>query len=133
MKVRCVNNNGYLFSPIKVKEGHNQKTLYNEISINKDYNIYGIVLYEEGLRYLIFDDYETPYWYPAELFNIIDNKVDVTWYYEFYGYEESVSAIWGYYELVFSKMHFDELAEQHQEAMDIFFKRKQEIDKNNLK
>ncbi|PLR80094.1 phosphoribosylaminoimidazole synthetase [Bacillus canaveralius] len=127
MVVRCVLNEGYLFSPRKVRQGLTQKTTYNEITIHREYNVHGILFYEDGLRYLLFDDCETPYWYPADLFVVIDNKVPEQWYYKFFGYEETVSAIWGYYELVHSEEHFDGLSEQETKAIDLFLKRKKEI------
>jgi hypothetical protein len=128
LKVRCITDDGYLFSPRKVREGYNQKTTYNGIEVNRDYNVYGILFYEDGLRYLLFDDYETPYWYPAELFEVIENKIPETWYYKFYGYdEEGISAIWGYDELVHSEKHFDGLSEQEPEEIELFLKIKEEM------
>jgi hypothetical protein len=90
--------------------------------------VYSIIIYEDGLRYLLFDDCETPYWYPAELFEVTDNKIPKAWYYKFLGYrEENISAILGYYELVHSEEHFDGLSEQEEEAIDLFLKRKKEM------
>ncbi|HWK22295.1 MAG TPA: hypothetical protein VNS08_04595 [Ureibacillus sp.] len=91
--------------------------------------MYGMIIYEDGLRYLLFDDCETPYWYPAELFEVVENKIAESWYYKFLQHsDEAISAIWGYFELVHSEKHFDGLSEQEQQAVDLFFERRKDID-----
>lgn len=117
-----------MFSPEKVEEGVRLKTTYNEIEVGKIYNVCGIVLYENGLRYLLYDDYDMAYWYPSELFEVIDKNVPKQWYFDFYGdNEEAISAIWGYNELIFSKTHFDGLSEQNSEDIQILLTRKSEM------
>lgn len=128
MKVKCISIEGYMLSPEKVEDGVGLKTAYNEIEVGKIYNVCGIVFYENGLRYLLYDDYDMAYWYPSELFEVIDKNVPKQWYFDFYGNnEEAISAIWGYNELIFSKTHFDGLSDQNSEDIRILLTRKNEM------
>ena len=62
----------------------------------------------------------------------IDNKIPSFWYYkafccadEKYPYRE---AVWGYYELVFDDMHYEQLVDVEKVAYQIYFKRKMELE-----
>lgn len=128
MKVKCISVEGYLFTPKEVREGYKQRTTFNRLKIDREYLVYGIIYYQEGLRYLIYDDLDLATWYPTELFEVTENKVPETWYYQFEGYqEEGITAIWGYDELVHSEKHFDGLSEQENEDILLFLKRKREM------
>lgn len=129
MEVNCIATEGYLFSMKNVKKGNISKTNFNGIQIGKTYTVYGIVLYEEGIKYLIYDDYEMANWYPSELFDVTNRKLPLNWYYQFYGYRDfGVSAIWGYNELVVSEKHYNGLCEQRLDEVAIFLRRKEEMD-----
>jgi hypothetical protein len=128
MELRCEKNTGFMFSPKIVREGNETLTSYDGISFGTTYSVYGIILYEEGIYYLIYDDFKMPNWYYAELFSVISNSLPEKWYIKHFGQSESLTAIWGYYELVNVDNHFDGLGEQEQQAIDLFFKRKKEID-----
>ncbi|MDQ0882388.1 hypothetical protein QFZ73_003399 [Peribacillus sp. V2I11] len=90
-----------------------------------------MILYEDGIRYLIYVDSEVPafpLWYPAELFEVSDNTLPDNWHYKFNGIiDGAVSAIWRYEELVFSDSHFDGLGEQDVKDIGLFLKRKKEM------
>ena len=123
-----------MFSPKSVKVGYDLKTIYEELEVNKEYYVYGIILYEDGIKYLLYVDSEIPafpLWYPAELFEVVDNVLPANWYYKFNGViEGAVSAIWGYKELVLSDSHFDSLEEQETADIELFLKRKKEMYNN---
>lgn len=106
------------------------KTDRPEITLDKIYKVYGIILYEEGLKYLIYDDYDMANWYSAELFEVVDHKMPNTWLHRYFGISDeiSLSAIQGYHELVFSQEHYNGLLDQDREDVDLFYKRKKEID-----
>ena len=42
------------------------------------------------------------------------------WYYGFYGYDNLISSIWGYKELVLDENHHDYLIEREDEAIRVF-------------
>jgi hypothetical protein len=99
------------------------------LEIGEIYIVYGIDLWRGTIHYLTTNKFNmNPSWYPAELFEIIDNLLPLEWYYEFYTYENDISAIWGYKELVLNKEHKDSLLERDNKAISIFLTRKQEID-----
>ncbi|MED4129768.1 phosphoribosylaminoimidazole synthetase [Shouchella miscanthi] len=124
MKVRCLTQEGYLHSPKVVKEGNEDLTNYGEITIGKEYIVYGIIHYEGGFRYLVYDDFETIYWYPAELFEVIDSNLPSNWHFKFFGQNaEPISAIMGYKELL-NDDHVDGLAELESEDIEIFLQMK---------
>ncbi|MGE6896721.1 phosphoribosylaminoimidazole synthetase [Priestia flexa] len=131
MIVKCKSLETYMFSPKSVREGYDQKTKYEELEINKEYYVYGTIMYEEGLRYLLYvglDFPAIPFWYPAELFEITDHKVPMNWLYKYNGViDGAVSAVWGYEELVMSDQHFDGLSEQEDSDIELFLKRKKEM------
>lgn len=118
----------------KVKEGNLLKTNYKGIKLGNTYTVYGIVLYEGSMLYLLYDDYKMANWYPAELFEVTDKQLPSNWYYQFYGYQElGVSAIWGYYELVLSEKHYNGICEKSSDEIKVFLKRKKEIDELTVK
>lgn len=116
-----------MFSPKIVREGNETTTFYKGISLGKTYRVYGTILYEGGIYYLIYDDFKMPNWYIADLFTVTFNVFPEKWYYKYIGQSESLTAIWGYYELVNVEKHFDGLGEQEQEHIDIFLMRKEEM------
>jgi|APAga8741244001_1050109.scaffolds.fasta_scaffold02488_2 hypothetical protein len=131
MIVKCISNEGYMFSPKSVREGHDLKTIYEELQVNKEYYVYGMILYEEGLKYLIYIESEMPaypLWYPAELFEVVDDSLPSDWNYKYNGViDDAVAAVWGYKELVSSESHFDGLSEQENKDIELFLRRKKEM------
>ncbi|MCG3086907.1 phosphoribosylaminoimidazole synthetase [Sporosarcina cyprini] len=127
MNIKCEKDRGYIFSPKIVREGNEAETKFNGISLGMIYCVYGTMLYEEGVYYLIYDDFEMPNWYPADLFTVTSGSLPEQWYFKYFGQSENPSAIWGYYELVNVDKHFDGLGEQEQDEIDVFLKRKSEM------
>ena len=129
MKIKCLRKEGYQFSRKDVKSGKNNKIVFERISLNTIYNVYGIIIFQEELKYLIYDDYEMPSWYSSDLFEVANTQLPFNWHYNFYGYNEyGLSATWGYYELVNVEEHHSALIEGDGKAEEIFYKRKKEID-----
>ena len=92
------------------------------------YIVYGQHIYRNVLSYLIIGTYENlPSWYPAELFEVVDPLLPMEWFCQ-YDSNSVLSALWGYYELVLSENHYDDLIEREDEAIRIFLKRKKEMD-----
>ncbi|MCR8843765.1 phosphoribosylaminoimidazole synthetase [Paenibacillus sp. SC116] len=128
MKVRCIANTGDKLSRKTRELGNTTETKYS-VKIDEIYTVYGKHLYKGVLSYLLLGTYENlPSWYPAELFEVTNSLLPLEWYYQFFGHENSVSAVWGYKELVAIESHHDDLIEREDEAVRIFLKRKKEID-----
>jgi len=93
-------------------------------------------LFKEAIEYLISKGpSEKPFWYPAEIFEVVDPLLPIQWYFCFKGYDtedktrrDLLSAIWGYEEMALNPNHFVDLIEREPEALEIFFKQKKEID-----
>jgi hypothetical protein len=100
MKIKCKEVEGYQFSRKDVREGITNRVTHKAITLNKCYIVYGMAICQEGLDYLIYDDYEMPMWYSADLFEIKDSTLPNNWHHSFWAYEEfGISAVWGYSEL----------------------------------
>ncbi|QHZ49693.1 phosphoribosylaminoimidazole synthetase [Paenibacillus larvae] len=128
MKVRCIANTGNKLSKKTQQLGNSDETKYS-LKVDESYIVYGQHLYRGVLSYLILgNDENLPSWYPAELFEVTDSLLPLEWYYQFYGYENSISAVWGYKELITIESHHDDLLEREDKAIRIFLKRKKEID-----
>lgn len=128
MQVSCEKTEWYLLSPRDVANGKDMMTKYEGASMGQTYSVYGVIMYENSLKYLLFDAYGMPNWYPAEIFAVIDSRMPANWHFAFYGSDNSLTAIWGYEELVISETHYDELCEQEPTALSLFNRRKLEMD-----
>ena len=142
MKVRCINNTGeflrsYEYDPIPSKEvfgrfGTNGSVEYNEITVGNEYLVMGIIIFKNYQAYLI-DDNGFISACPCQLFEVIDDKLGVNWYFRLIDKEEDiypfVQAIFGYPELCSDKKAYENLiVEKDEEAERIYFKRKIELE-----
>jgi hypothetical protein len=135
MKVKAIATDGKDLSKYSLRSFHNPEEYFN-LKIGGTYIVYGINLWDRIIHYLtLIEGARNPFWSPAELFEIIDNRLPKEWYFKFYGYEKNshvvslVNAVWGYKELALSQKHYDELIEREGDALDIFRMRQKEIDK----
>ncbi len=128
MRIKCIGNNGSYLDKITLQKSGDLKTVEYPIKIGDEYVVYGQMIYDEVLYYLIKGTYEDlPSWYPAELFEVTNNLIYMEWYFRFDSKSE-LSAIWGYWELVFSLEHYDGLIDREKKDIKIFLDRKKEID-----
>jgi hypothetical protein len=135
MKVQCVYNSNEKFFKKKYKYQF-PENYEKDLIIGKKYNVYGLLFYDDKFKYLIFDENNTPFWCLNNLFEILDNKISNYWYIKFFQEEYQIDAIWGYYELVNEEEHYDNLLKENKDnliieeekALDIFYKRKKEMD-----
>lgn len=141
MKIRCIHNTGkalrlYENKQLKKDElGKFEATEYTEygLQIGKEYLVMGILFGGGTFDYLIDDGgYISAYPYP--LFEVIDNKLSLNWFFkslrntdEYYPYRE---AVLGYHELVFDGTHYGKLVDADENACRIYFKRKIELEKS---
>lgn len=121
MQVKCKTVEGNLLSRNSVKAGRDQKTTHGAISVDSVYEVYGIVMFQEDILYLIIDDYDMTNWYNSELFNIEDSRITRPWHYKFCGYNDrGMTSICGYKELVESNQHYNGLIEREKCDIKIF-------------
>ncbi|HGE5803999.1 TPA: hypothetical protein ACGGKZ_004353 [Bacillus thuringiensis] len=124
MKVTCLYNTGNALSKI-TEETFN-------LTIEKEYIVYGICKLQSGeLTYLILGERENmPSWYPAELFKISDALQPLEWYCAEHKQvkDTTIDYIWGYKELALDDIHALGLIERENKDMELFLKRKAEID-----
>lgn len=140
MRIRCTYNTGealraYESRPLSKDEigrfGATEHTQFGLI-VGKEYMVMGMIMSSGILNYLIDDSgYISAYPYP--LFEVISNKLPSSWFFgalkstdNNYSYQE---AIWGYYELVFDKTHYEKLVDLDEEATRMYFRHKIELEK----
>ena len=102
------------------------------IEHTKEYIVMVIMIEKESncIYYLIDDDFGRPSWLPYVLFNISDNQLPPYWYVSILNKHESTGNIFylsGFDELCNNDDYHDALVEREKWALDIYFKRKQEI------
>jgi hypothetical protein len=130
MKVKAIATLGSDLSRKSLEAFHHPEEEF-QLNVGDIYIVYGINIWQGIIHYLTFDKwYNNPFWTPAELFEIIDNRLPSNWYFKFYGYEDNVSinAVWGYKELALLPEHYDQLIEREGDAIPIFNERRIEID-----
>ncbi|KKP35071.1 MAG: hypothetical protein UR26_C0009G0004 [candidate division TM6 bacterium GW2011_GWF2_32_72] len=133
MKVKCIANTIAGLSQKTIELGYSSETKF-KIQVGETYTVYGMSMWKNSLDYLISEkETNNPAWYPAELFEVIYNLLPIIWYFNFERYknykgEDSEKAFWGYKEMIADPEHYANLVEGKQEAIDIFNKRKRQID-----
>ena len=134
MKVTCIFNTGKALMNYPRKPlGLSENTKYGLLEIGKEYLVMGIIMCEGMLNYLI-DDNGIISTCSYQLFYVTDNNIPSHWFFkaftisdEIYPYQE---AIWGYSELCNDANHFEQLIEQEDSAMRIYFRRKIEMERS---
>lgn len=133
MKVRCIANTGEGLSQKTLELGYSSDFKF-KIEVGEAYTVYGMFMWKSSIDYLISEkEGGNPILCPAELFEVVDNLLPIVWYFNFERYknykgEDSEKATWGYKELVANPEYYADLVEGKQEALDIFTKRKNQID-----
>lgn len=134
VKVKCIANTGKDLSEKSIESGEHRGVKF-DVDIGKVYVVYSMFIFRGALDYLLSEEStDVPFWYPAELFEVVDSLLSLEWHFTFIGYGEnheskkSLAAIWGYKEMIFDSKHYIDLTEREPEALDIFFKRKREMD-----
>ena len=106
------------------------------LTIGKQYVVYGIVSRLDQIHYVICDDdYEIllgkyyPRFWPAPLFNIINNNISAHWRVGHNSTHKDYTLIVSYQEWVEDFYYFDRLTDLNNEATEIFRRYKQLMDK----
>jgi hypothetical protein len=127
MKLKCICDNGE-----NLLEGHHSIGFTSnsvfDIALNIEYIAYGACVWRGLVLYLIHDNTDNPNWYPAELFEVIDNQLSIYWKFITYNKDEySVKAILGYPELL-EENHYNGIIERIPNELEIFYEAKAYID-----
>ena len=101
--------------------GFSKKTSF-EVSLDKEYIVYGISIWRKIIFYLIYDDNQLPNWYPSEIFKISNSSIPNNWKFAINknSDEYSVVAVLGYQELTDIDGYYVELIERDKTALEIF-------------
>jgi len=106
------------------------------LSNGEIYTVYSIFKSKDGywhkggLSYLIYTGHHSVY--GADEFEVINPLLPPMWYFSlvgrFFKRQDYLTEIWGYKEMVFDEKHFYNLLDCDPETIEIFKKRKEEID-----
>ncbi|MFX3646267.1 MAG: GNAT family acetyltransferase [Paenibacillus sp.] len=96
-----------------------------------------MAVWDTYLYYLIKPDHEEPdlnidpVWYPYEWFEILDHTIPKMWSFSHSAQsdENDLSLLWGYKEIVIDDEHEQGIMERNKKALEIFYRRKMEMDK----
>jgi len=129
MRVKCVSNTTERLSKETLLFGYPENYKF-DVVVGNIYVVYSSAVLNDGrLIFLlaVADDPELPFWYPAELFQVEESLLPVKFYFGLTG-SKNARALWGYKEMVLDPQHYIGLIESEQEALEVFAKRKEEID-----
>ena len=129
MKVKCKTNKAEVaFKGKSLPFGTASDSVYG-VDIDVIYTVLGMVIWKKELSYLIYtgDFIELC---PYQLFEVINPKLSNSWFFKSYSLNDGydVEAVWGYYEFCFDEEHYENVVSNNREGMDIFFKRKKQIE-----
>lgn len=105
------------------------------LELEKEYLVMGITLAEKQLWYLV-DEQGRPSFYPYQLFQITNASISPNWHFKLYNEDDEIfpfdkEAMWGYFELCFDANHYEQLVNRDVKALELYFKRKIELEKMN--
>lgn len=132
MKVICKKNTAKDLDLKEVTNIFSEKTQY-PVKIGEEYIVMGISVYKnKNYVYYLVDDGFRPNWLPYGLFDISDKKLPSNWYVNVIPrnkYPQGNGFYFsGFYELCNDEDYHDALIERESEALDIYFKRKNEVE-----
>jgi len=113
-------NSGKALPPKYISLGYTEESDFY-ITIGKEYVVFAIAFWQASVLFLIRDDYESPSWHPAELFEISQAKLPNNWLFSTsVAKEHGVHALCGYERLITDKDHYEALLERDPEAIRVF-------------
>lgn len=133
MRALCKYNSGRSLTHEHLEEGYTLESEF-DLQIGNEYSVYGIILSKRLLYYLLVGEGMYPHWYPAELFVITRSDLPPGWHFASFSEQDGylVNAIWGYEELATRPDHFDDLSNLEPEAIEVFLRRKKEVDESAM-
>ncbi|CAG5068875.1 hypothetical protein DYBT9623_01607 [Dyadobacter sp. CECT 9623] len=103
------------------------------LELGNKHLVMGVVSYKDSNTiYYLIDTYGKPFWFPSQLFEILDHSVPQNWFINVYcGNETSnVNTLLGFDELVKDEDFHDQLIERDEEVLRLYFKRKIELEQS---
>lgn len=132
MKVICKENTA---ENLDLEEATNilYKRYKFPLIVEREYIIMGIALYKDrNCIYYLVDDGVLPHWVPYGLFEISDKAFPPNWHIDIIDKKKypqgDVFFLSGFYELCSDENYYDALAERESEALEIYWKRKREVE-----
>ena len=102
------------------------------LEINKEYLVTGILTFKQSNDlYFLVDESGRPSWFPFQIFETINNELPKNWFIKINvgnGYVDYKNLI-GFNELCNDEDFFNQLLERNETAMQIYFRRKIELEK----
>lgn len=102
------------------------------LELDKEYFVMGIAMYQNSnCLYYLIDTNGKPDWFPYLLFDIADNSIPRNWFIKVNGKNDDsdIYSLCGFDELCNDSDFYDQLLERDEKAMQIYFKRKAELEK----
>lgn len=135
MKVRCVHKRGNPIPESVLALGNTPSTVF-DVTFDRAYNVFGICFLRNGvIQYLVLNDVSgRPDWLPEFLFKVVKPQLPSGW--SFLPIENPslmVRAICGYPELAQTDgKHYIDLVEREQDALEVFSRRRAEMEVEEL-
>jgi hypothetical protein len=120
MRVVCRFNKGSGLARQRFDAGYSLATEFH-LTVGREYDVYGMALWESGLVILVVDDTGVPRWQPIELFSITDHQISAQWEFDVGEPADVVKALWGYPSLIRDPDHHDSLSELVPGALEAFW------------
>jgi hypothetical protein len=130
MKVICKSNAAKNLDLNEVKVICTNDT-YFPVTKGVEYIVMGIAVYKNSnCIYYLIDEFDLPCWLPYPLFEISHKELSPNWYIDVIDkkkFDGNVFCLSGFYELCNDEDYHDALAERELYALDIYSKRKYEV------
>lgn len=128
MKVVCRANSGSQLAQHYKVLGPFPQARAN-LTIDREYLVVAMSLWESRLNVLVADDNGRPKWYALELFSTSDNHIPDEWLFASTPCDSQpdLRAVWGYEELILDPGHYVALMEGDYTALIIFNNERQRL------
>jgi hypothetical protein len=138
MRVKCISNKGSGLRKYNIdNESWPRESGIFRITVDKEYIVYCITMLNNSIWYYILQDVELmdyPIWHPAELFEVVDSGMPSVWK---FGIQENESnrllqPMISFPEWASDIYYYDRLTDRDEEAVNIFRRYKEIIDKESI-
>ena len=126
MKAKCLKIDGGELGPPDHGFLYSERTSFS-VTRGKEYDIFGMSLYDHNLAYLICNDAKRPDWLPVGLFQLKVAAIPQDWEFRLVEVQADwpvgkwgLQALWGYPELTRSLSHYEGLIDQRASDLALF-------------
>lgn len=96
------------------------KTSEIHLTVDREYEIYAVVMWSGAVFFCVVNDYDSPYWIPSSLFSVIDSHLRVDWI--FRELDDEVTFVLGPEFIARDKEAYGALVELRPDAVEHFWK-----------